>query len=252
MRLAAITLSAAGVLAIGGVMFGLREHLVPQPDAEVERTAAPGDAEIAPQPRRSAAEMAKQARVRPVAPEIVAQPQVAPEELQRVEPRAALSRFGQPLPQQPRNHGRIFRPFIADAGRVTGSGLTVTIAGIEVTPADETCVDPDGRSWPCGVRARAAFRAFVRGRALACDLPEELTQKNYTVACSLGKQDVGAWLAEQGWARALPGGPYDGAGEAARLAQKGVFGTAPVIEPLEVPPAAETGFPEGTSLPPLE
>jgi endonuclease YncB( thermonuclease family) len=252
MRRTAIALSATGLLAIGGGMLGLRGYLVPQPGTMIEHTAVSDEAGVSPPPRTTPEDPAKQARIRRVAPEIVAQPQIAPEELQRVEPRAALSRFGQPLPRRPKNHGRIFRPLISEAGRVTGSGLTVTIAGIEVTPSDETCVDTGGRNWPCGMRARSAFRSFVRGRALACDLPEELTEKHYTTACSLGTQDVGAWLVKHGWARALPGGSYQEAGEAARAGGKGIFGPAPVIENAEPLPSAEIELPTGTLPPPLE
>ena len=248
MRLPAIALSAASVLVIAGALFGLRGYLVPEPQPAADQAVLGDELTIASQPQRRAEDVAKQARVRPVAPEVVAQPQVAPEELQRVEPRAALSRFGQPLPQRRRNHGRLFRPLITEAGRVTGSGLTVTIAGIEVTPADETCVDHDGRTWSCGVRARTAFRAFVRGRALACDLPEELEEKHYTVACSLGKQDVGAWLVERGWVKALSGGPYSDAGEAARAEGRGIFGSAPVIEATDPFPGADIASPADTPL----
>lgn len=248
MRRTAITLSAAGVLAIAGALFGLRGYLVSnEPEAVATRIVVVDEAGIAAQPQRLAVDIAKQARVRPVAPEVVAQPQITPEELQRVEPRAALSRFGQPLPQRRRNHSRVFRPLITEAGRVTGSGLMVTIAGIEITPQDETCVDAEGRSWSCGVRARTAFRAFVRGRALACDLPEELTEKHYTVACSLGKQDVGTWLVERGWTKALSGGPYRDAGEAARADGRGIFGSAPVIEAADQLPGTDIASPSGAT-----
>lgn len=247
MRRTAIALAAAGVLAVAGAVFAVRGHLAPEPDPVAEQAADADDAASVSPPQRRAEDVAKQARVRPVAPEVVAQPQVAPEELQRVEPRAALSRFGQPLPPRRRNHGRIFRPLITEAGRVTGTGITVTIAGIEITPPDETCVDADGTSWPCGIRARTAFRAFVRGRALACDLPEELEEKHYTVACSLGKQDVGAWLVERGWARALADGPYEQAQETARADGRGIFGSAPVLQAAEELPGPDIAAPVDSS-----
>jgi endonuclease YncB( thermonuclease family) len=247
MRRTAIALSAAGVLAVAGAMLVLRGHLVPELEPATGQAAVADETAGASQLPRPAEELAKQARVRPVAPEVVAQPQVAPEELQRVAPRAALSRFGQPLPPRRRNHGRIFRPLITEAGRVNGSGITVTIAGIEITPADETCMDADGQSWSCGIRARTAFRAFVRGRALACDLPEELEEKHYTAACSLGKQDVGAWLVERGWVRALAGGPYEQAQETARADGRGIFGSAPVLQAAEELPGPDIAAPVDSS-----
>jgi endonuclease YncB( thermonuclease family) len=224
----AAVLAALGLIVIGSGVLAVRSILVDDPQAEDGGSGAQVAAP-APAPRPAPPKLA---RVRPVAPEIVAQPQIAPAELERVEPRGALSRFGRPLPPKPKNNGRIYRPFIDAAGRFSGSGLVVTVAGIEVTLPDRTCTDGQGREWPCGVRARTAFRSFVRGRALACDLPEELTQDEYTVACSLGGRDVGQWLAEQGWADAVPGGPYAQAAAAARDADRGIYGDAPVVEEL--------------------
>lgn len=240
MRALAIALPIAGALAIAGAVLGLGAYMGLPPDPAPQATASVEAEKIEPPVRPE--DPARQRSVRSVSPEVVAQPQIAPEDLQRVEARPMLSRFSQPLPRRARNQGRIFRPVISEAGRVTGSGLSVTIAGIEVTPADENCVDASGRSWACGIRARTAFRAFVRGRALACDLPEELTETHYTAACSLGKQDVGAWLVEQGWARARPGGSYRQAGDAARAAGRGIFGAAPIIEPADTP-AADAALP---------
>src|SRR5690606_16936509 len=143
-----------------------------------------------------------------------------------------------------------FRPQIAAAGLVQGSGVTIEIAGIEITRPDETCVDADGRNWPCGVRARTAFRAFVRGRALVCDLPQETDAERHTVACSLGKQDVGEWLVRHGWARALDGGPYRQAGQDARAAGLGVFGPGPDTAPMQTSPDAEAvAAPQNVALP---
>jgi len=241
MRRAALALSAAGVVAVGAAVLSLREHFVPadEPALEqaVEQASAPAEAAPAP------VDAAKQERIRRVAPEVVAQPQVAAVELQRVEPRQPLSRFAQPLPPRLKNQGRIHRPLITAAGQVAGSGLTVTIAGLEPTLADATCVDAAGAAWPCGMRARTAFRSFVRGRALACDLPEEITHKEYTVACTIGKQDVGAWLAANGWAKPLPGSAYAELGEAARAQAKGIFGQAPVVEPVEAAPPVDVAQP---------
>lgn len=190
----------------------------------------------------------KTGRVRAIAPDAIAQPQMAPGELVRIEPRQPLSTFVAPT-RKPKNHGRVFRPFIQSAGEVVGSGVAVTIAGIVPTEAERICTDAQGAEWPCGVRARAAFRAFVRGRALLCDLPEEVTEKSYTVACALGKQDVAAWLVAQGWAQATPDGSYAAAGEAARAAGKGIYGAAPVIEPLPEPEPFVSALPEPLAQP---
>lgn len=219
--------AALGLIVIGGGLFATRSILVGETPSPIVEAVASTPAEASAPASAGPADV-KFARVRPVAPDVVAQPQVLPDELKRVEPREALSRFAQPLPKPPpRNQGRLYRPYIDAAGRVSGSGVVVTLAGIEVTPLDRTCTDAQGREWPCGMRARSAFRGFVRGRALACDLPPELSQESYTVACTLGGRDVGEWLVGQGWALPAPDSRYAELAAEAREAGRGIYGMAP-------------------------
>ena len=92
-------------------------------------------------------------------------------------------------------------------------------------PLDESC-DYEGVSWQCGVRARTAFRLWLRGRALVCQLPDE-EQAVTSARCRLAKQDAGAWLVANGWALAAPDGPYVQAEEKARAERMGIFGGPP-------------------------
>lgn len=251
-----VVIAALGLIVIGSGLFAARSLLVDEPAAEGRAAGAPAEAAAPAAPVEPAA--AKAARVRPVAPDVVAQPQVQPDELQRVEPRDALSRFAQPLPKPPpRNLGRVYRPYIDAAGRVAGSGVVVTLVGIEVTSPDRTCTDAEGHKWPCGMRARSAFRGFVRGRALACDLPPELTEKSYTVACTLGGRDVGEWLVQQGWVLPAPGSDrYAQLASEAREAGRGMFGAAPPVfdEPVGQADASlpDAGLDGDISMPPVQ
>ena len=98
---------------------------------------------------------------------------------------------------------------------IEAKGYSVAVSGIRRRPQDETCTT-DGKSWPCGVRARTAFRAFLRGRAVICTVPPEGGRDLIAAQCRIGKQDVGQWLVDNGWARAGQGGPYVEAGDKAR------------------------------------
>ncbi len=109
----------------------------------------------------------------------------------------------------------------------------------DVVGQDETCAEGD-KSWACGMRARTAFRAFLRGRAVVCSVPPEGGRDRIAAECRVGNQDVGQWLVENGWARAAAAGPYVEAGDKARTEKKGIFGEAPDMSGL--PPAPpETG-----------
>ena len=86
-------------------------------------------------------------------------------------------------------------------------GYKVAIAGTESIDPAQTCTS-DGVEWQCGIRARTAVRLWLRGRALSCQVPPEADREFIVANCRLGKQDVGAWLVSNGWARAVAGGPY--------------------------------------------
>ncbi|MFD2052794.1 thermonuclease family protein [Mesorhizobium calcicola] len=191
------------------------------------------------------------AHSRAIDPEIVAPPQLPAEELERVEPRAPLSKLALAVPPKPKmpddwNGTKLFQPVAPAAGLIEAKGYSVAVSGIDVVRQDETCSD-DGRSWPCGVRARTAFRGFLRGRAVACTVPPEGGRHLIAAECRIGKQDVGQWLVENGWARAAKGGPYVEAGDKARAAKKGIFGSAPNLSGMPAMPAAPSPAPQAPS-----
>jgi len=168
---------------------------------------------------------------RMVAPTVVAPPELAAgEELLREAPREPLSKLSLALPPVPEVKNEwagtpFFRPLAIESAVFESMGRTIAISGVASVPLNESCVYKDV-SWPCGVRARAAFRMWLRGRALVCRLPDE--EKPVTSArCRLAKQDAGAWLVANGWARAAPDGPYVQAEEKARNAGMGIFGAPP-------------------------
>lgn len=187
---------------------------------------------------------------RAIDPETVAPPALSDQELERVEPRAPLSDLalaGPPKPPRTKMPGdwngtKLFQPVAVAAGLIEGKGYAVAVSGVDVVKADETCSD-DGRSWACGARARTAFRAFLRGRAVACAVPPEGGRDTISAECHIGNQDIGQWLVENGWARAAQGGPYVEAENKARTARKGIFGPAPKLDGLPALPAAEEPAP---------
>lgn len=151
-----------------------------------------------------------------------------PDELERVAPRPPLSKLGQALSPAPKDwKGTImYKPLASAAGRFDALGYQVAVAGIDIVAADETC-SYAGKSWDCGIRARTAFRSFLRGRAPTCTVPPQPDRNVIVADCRLGMDDIGAWLVENGWARATAGGPYADAEGRAKEGHRGIFGPAP-------------------------
>ena len=112
-----------------------------------------------------------------VAPTVVAPPELAADELKREAPREPLSQLSLALPPKPEMKNEwagtpFFRPLAIESAVFESKGRTIAISGAESVPLDESCVY-EGVSWPCGVRARTAFRLWLRSRALVCQLPDE-------------------------------------------------------------------------------
>ncbi|MDX8441635.1 thermonuclease family protein [Mesorhizobium australafricanum] len=165
---------------------------------------------------------------RKIAEHVIAPPPLDPSGIERVEPRPPLSELGlapppkTPMPQDWRET-LLFRPVATSSAVFEAMGRTVAISGtIDIDP-DRICSSDDA-AWPCGQRARAAFNAWLRGRALKCLLPPDADRFAIAAPCALGKQDVGAWLVSNGWAMAAPTGIYGKAEAMARDAGMGIFG----------------------------
>lgn len=210
---------------------------------------APGPADALPADRFSPQESAP-----PPAEALAASRQVAPstgflaENLEREAPRDPLSQLSLALPPEPKPKNPwagkpLFRPVATESAVFESGGNTISIEDVTSVTPEQTCIY-EGESWACGVRARAAFRAWLRGRALVCQLPEGQDEAAMRGKCRLAKQDVGAWLVENGWALAAPEGPYAQAGEKAKAAGLGIFGAPPDASAIgDVPEMAPSALP---------
>ncbi|RWM98208.1 MAG: thermonuclease family protein [Mesorhizobium sp.] len=242
------TAAVLTILAMGAAIAAGGRAVLHDENARVAARAQAGIAAQSKAPATSAIPQPKMARPeahsRPIDPKIVAPPQLQPEELERVEPRAPLSDLalaGPPKPPKTKmpddwNGTKLFQPVASAAGVIEAKGYSVAISGVDIVRQDETCTD-GGKSWTCGTRARSAFRAFLRGRAVVCTVPPEGGRDLITAECRVGNQDLGQWLIENGWARAAKDGPYVETGEKARMARKGIFGPAPSLSGLPPAPA---------------
>jgi endonuclease YncB( thermonuclease family) len=176
---------------------------------------------------------------RAVAPSIIAIPPVDPGTLQRVEPRPPLSTIAPAAPpKKPPPKPLLFQPVAEAAGVIVANGRTITISDVGVVAGGETCARPQGGEWPCGRAARTAFRSFLRGRAATCDFPEGDVPDTLTTTCRLGTRDIGAWLVENGWARA-DGSRYEELAKAARDAGRGIYGEGPAALPPDLASPAD-------------
>ncbi|CAN5147152.1 hypothetical protein BH10PSE10_BH10PSE10_23190 [soil metagenome] len=115
--------------------------------------------------------------------------------------------------------------FVADGDTLTISGTRIRLIDIDAPELEQTCLDAQGRDWPCGRQASAQLRSHVRGHDLTCQ-PKSRDQYGRTLAtCSLPDgSDVNAWMVEQGWAVTSGYADVYGAQQAdAKSAKRGVW-----------------------------
>jgi endonuclease YncB( thermonuclease family) len=148
------------------------------------------------------------------------------------DPMSALASPAKPAPPPdpdtlPRRWRLVHQPIATAAGILDIDGLTIVLPGLDTVPTNETCTDPNGLLWPCGMGARTAFRAYLRGRALNCKLPDQRPNDAILGECLLQGEDPAAWLVKNGWARSKLDGPYASLQTEARTTKRGIFGSRP-------------------------
>ncbi|WP_331373182.1 thermonuclease family protein [Sinorhizobium chiapasense] len=243
----------AGVAAIRDPESAGPDFPLETPDvATIEAPDPPAEVPADPQPPAVPEQKASTGKVdrlpaRTIEPQLFALPEDGiAQPLERVAPRPPLS---EPK-EKPAATTIVFqRPVALAAGLIRSGDTTVQLEDIEPENAEKTC-EGSGRSWPCGMVARTAFRNFLRARALVCDQPEENSEKTVTTACKVGNENPAEWLVSNGWATPLPGSPLEAKAEAARSAKLGFYGDdprdlsrAPLI--IDEPPVAT--IPEDTA-----
>ncbi len=148
-------------------------------------------------------------------------PEAAPFDMTPETPETAEANAPPPLPLDPSGARRVAAPVALDTGTIRAGEATIRIAGVAPLAPGARCADGP-RSWPCGVRARTEFRAWLRGRTLLCDAaPAEAPEA--PVACRMADADVADWLVRNGWADAEAGSAYEATAREARQARRGIW-----------------------------
>ncbi|MBX4929770.1 thermonuclease family protein [Rhizobium binae] len=234
MRPAAVFTGLAGMAVVSGLLIAAEARLRGGTGGEDMITVEAPATETAAEPAPEAA--GPSATISDADAEIIARgaqpaaPSPAPAEGTTVTPadppRPAETPGRQAAEPAAKKPIELARPVAANAGLLTFGERRLQLAGIIPTPADRIC-GPAGRQWPCGMMAKTALRQLLRNRSLTCDLDMAEWKEMTTAACRLGTQDLGTWLAENGWAEAEAGSPLGAVAEKAKQAQKGIYGGDP-------------------------
>ncbi len=107
------------------------------------------------------------------------------------------------------------------------NGDEYRIFGIDAPELHQTCTDPKGKEWDCGVQARTLLRKLLKSGEVSC--VEKATDKygrNVAQCRSAGVPDLGETMVREGFAIDLgrqTGFAYAGAESEARAAGRGIW-----------------------------
>jgi endonuclease YncB( thermonuclease family) len=91
---------------------------------------------------------------------------------------------------------------VIDGDTIEMHGTRIRLHGIDAPEARQTC-HKAGKDWRCGKDAAWALEGLVRGKTVACAQRDKDRYGRIVATCRIGRQDIGAWMVEQGWALAF-------------------------------------------------
>jgi endonuclease YncB( thermonuclease family) len=137
----------------------------------------------------------------------------------------AVSRPGPERPPIERQQPIVGQPWIVDGDSLRMGGRSIRLEGIDAPEWDQTCLDPNGRTWRCGQAASRALRERIRGQTVSCR-PRATDRYGRTIAvCTLADgSDLNAWMVRQGFAIASGfSGTYASDQADAKAARRGIW-----------------------------
>ena len=126
------------------------------------------------------------------------------------------------------------RAWVVDGDTIHVGGLRIRLEDIDAPERDQTCTDPAGKAWPCGVAATRHLRERIAGQSLTC-APRARDRYGRVIAgCTLSDgSDLNAWLVRQGWALASGFSRAYASEEAEAKAQKRGIWAGSFVAPRE-------------------
>lgn len=119
-------------------------------------------------------------------------------------------------------------PRIVDGDTVLIEQAKIRFAGIDAPETDQLCLDAEGRSRACGVKARDELIKHSNGQPWTCETAGTDRYGRLLGNCFIEGEDVSAWMVRSGWALSFIrySHAYDADEVAAKNARAGLWGGA--------------------------
>ncbi|GIW28889.1 MAG: hypothetical protein KatS3mg070_2252 [Meiothermus sp.] len=118
------------------------------------------------------------------------------------------------------------RASVIDADSLEIQGVRIRLWGVDAVESGQTCLDAQGKVYPCGRRAAFALADFLGQRTVSCTRRDTDRYGRVVAVCGVAGVEVNRWLVEQGWALAYVqygGGVYLDSQDRARAGKRGIW-----------------------------
>lgn len=114
---------------------------------------------------------------------------------------------------------------VIDGDTLEIRGERFRLHGIDAPESSQLCLDSSGAKYRCGAVAANKLSERIAGRNLACLEKDRDRYKRIVAVCSLGSEDINAWLVSTGLAVAYRtySRDYIALEDAARVAKRGLW-----------------------------
>lgn len=123
------------------------------------------------------------------------------------------------------------------SGRLEVKDSIIVLAGVDALRTNSKCRYASGKSWDCGRWGKYALRRFIRGRAVVCEVIEELSETEVSANCEVAGRSINKWVVRRGWGQpsAENANAYATELKTAKKDRVGLWSD----EPKKAPPRAE-------------
>jgi endonuclease YncB( thermonuclease family) len=125
------------------------------------------------------------------------------------------------------------RASVIDADTLEIHGERIRLLDVDAPESAQYCfrssADLETGAWPCGRRAALALSDWIGQQTVTCDAAKKDRYRRWLARCEVAGQDMGEWLASNGWVvpyRDCKCGVIRDAAHNARAAQLGIWGSA--------------------------
>jgi endonuclease YncB( thermonuclease family) len=118
------------------------------------------------------------------------------------------------------------RASVIDGDTLEIHGERIRILDIDAPESRQTCTQPDGTEWRCGQKAALAVSDWIAQRQVTCETSKKDMYDRWLARCATGSNDLGKWMAVNGWAvpyRDCKCEVIRDAAKAAKLAKVGIW-----------------------------